>query len=129
MNDFETDVFDAVFPAMGNLLPEGNFRSEYVAESESFPLCTLVRMDSFPDWSRKSTSKDEDLTVDTYEARAYALDMDECKAIMNALSDRMMQMNFRRLSMRPVLNGNDIRIKQIVARFEGRVDNRGYLYR
>ena len=129
MNDFETDVFDAVYSAMEDLLPEGNFRSEYVAEAESLPLCTLVRMDSFPDWRRKSTGVDEDLTVDTYEAHAFALDMDECKTIMNALSDRMMQMNFRRLSMRPLLNGNDTRIKHIVARFEGRVDNRGYLYR
>lgn len=129
MNDFETDVFDAVYPALEDLLPDGNFRSEYVPEPESFPLCTLIRMDSFPDWRRESTSDAEDYTVDTYEAHVYAFGMDECKTIANAMSERMRQMNFQRLTMRPVLNGNDVRISQIVMRFEGRVDSRGYLYR
>ena len=129
LNDFEEDVFNAVYPVMENLLPTGNFRSEYVPEPESFPLCTLIRMDSIPDWTRQSNGSVEDLTVDTYEARAYALSMSECKTIMNTLSERMRQMNFHRLMMQPVLNGNDIRISQIVARFEHRIDGRGMMYR
>lgn len=129
LKDFETDVFDAVYPAMTGLVPEGNFRSEHVPVPESFPLCTLIRMDSIPDWQRESTSEEEDLTIDTYEAHAYAKSMDECKAIMNALAERMRMMNFRRLTMRPVLNGNDVTISQIVARFEHRIDGRGMMYR
>ena len=129
MNDFEVEIFDAVHSALSELLPEGNFRSEYVPEPDSFPLCTLIRMDSIPDWRRESTSGTEDFTVDTYEAHAYAKSMDECKNIMNALADRMRQMNFHRLSMRPVLNGNDVTISQIVARFEHRIDSNGVMYR
>ena len=129
LNDFEVDVFDACYPAVKDLLPDGNFRSDYVPEPESFPLLTLIRMDSIPDWRRQSTGENEDLTIDTYEARAYAFDMDQCKGIMYALAERMRQMNFRRLTMRPVLNGNDVRIKQIVARFEHRIDHNGVMYR
>lgn len=129
LKDYETDVFDAVYPVMEPLLPEGNFRSEHVPEPESFPLCTLIRMDSIPDWRRESTSGTEDFTVDTYEANAYARSMDECKVIMNTLAERLRQMNFQRLSMRPVLNGNDVSVSRIVARFEGRFDSRGFMYR
>lgn len=130
LRDFESDVFDAVY---SSLVPEylaaGNFQSEYVPEPESFPFGTLIRMDSFPDWRRESTSNEEDLTVDTYEAKVFALSMDECKSIMNVLAERMRQMNFRRLTMRPVLNGNDVRVSQIVARFEHRINSRGQMFR
>lgn len=131
VNDYEIDVFDAVatYEDFSELVPEGNFRSEYVPEPESFPLCTLIRMDSVPDWRRQGNGSSDDYTVDSYEAHVYALDMDECKAIMNVLADRMGQMNFRRTTMRPVLNGNDITVKHMVARFENRSDSRGYLYR
>ena len=129
LKDFEEDVFNAVYPVMENLLPVGNFRSEEVPEPESFPLCTLIRMDSRPDWTRRSTASEEDLTVETYEAHAYALSMSECRKIMNTLAYRMDQMHFERLSMGPVLNGNDIRISHIVARFSHRIDGRGYMYR
>ena len=129
VNDFETEVFDAVYSVLTDLIPEGNFRSEETPIFESFPAATLIRMDSFPDWRRESTSNSEDFTVDTYEAHVYALDRDECKTIANTIAERMREMNFQRLTMRPVLNGNDVRVSQIVMRFEGRVDGRGYLYR
>ena len=129
--DFETDVFDTVvtYPPLVEIVPAGNFRSEYVAEIDSLPLCTLIRMDSFPEWRRESTSDSEDLTVETYEAHVYAKTMDECKQIAGYLCERMRQMNFRRLSMRPLLNGNDIQIQQIVMRFEHRIDSHGRMYR
>lgn len=130
LNDFETDVFDAVYGVIvPNLLSDGNFRSEYVSEYESLPLATLIRMDSIPDWNRQSTSDEEDLTIDTYESHVYALTMNECKTIANAIAKRMQQMNFRRLTMRPVLNGNDTSVQQIVMRFEHRIDNQGRMFR
>ena len=130
MNDYEIDVFNAVYDVIvPDLIPEGNFRSEYTPVFESFPAGTLIRMDSFPDWQRESTSDNEDFTNDTYEAHIYALSMDECKTIANTFAERMRQMNFRRLTMRPVLNGNDINISQIVMRFDHKIDNRGFMYR
>ena len=129
LNDFETDVFNECYPVMDSLLPEGNFRSEYVSEYKSLPLCTLVRMDSIPDWKRESTSDEEDYAIETYEARAYADSMEECKSIMNALAEKLRSMNFRRLTMRPVLNGNDTRVQQIVARFEHCIDSQGRMFR
>ena len=130
MNDFETEVFNEVYSELvPSLIPEGNFRSEYVPEFGSFPAGTLIRIDSIPDWRHESTSDSEDLTLDTYEGNVYALSMEECKTIANAMADKMYRMNFRRLSMRPVLNGNDIRISRIVMRFENRVDGNGVMYR
>ena len=131
LKDFEHEVFDAVatYPPLEDAVPAGNFRSEYVAEADSFPLCTLIRMDSYPDWNRQSTADVEDLTVDTYEAHVYAETMDECKRIANIIGERMRQMNFHRLSMRTLLNGNDTRISQIVMRFEHRIDSHGRMFR
>lgn len=129
LNDYETEVFDRVSSALINIMPDGNVRSEYVPEPESFPLVTLIRMDSIPDWNRQSSGNAEDMTIDTYEMHVYALSMDECKAIASVIAEVMRRMNFRRLNMGPLLNGNDIRIAQIVGRFEHRIDKRGYMYR
>lgn len=130
LKDFEIDVFDAVYDVVvPDALPEGNFRSEYVSEYVSLPLGTLIRMDSIPDWNRQSTSGEEDLTIDTYESHVYARTMDECKTIANIIAKRMEQMNFHRLSMRPVLNGNDTSVSQIVMRFEHRIDGSGRMFR
>ena len=91
MNDNEVYVFDGVY----NLIcvsedqtkppkvPVGNFRNEELPVFESFPACTLIRMDSVPDWRRRSTSATEDYTVDTYELNVYALTIEECKEIAN----------------------------------------------
>ena len=129
LKDFEVDVFDAVYPVTVGLVPEGNFRSEVVHVIESFPTVTLVRMDTIPDWQRKSTSDSEDYTIDTYELNVYALDPDISKKIANTIAYRMQQMNFRRLTQKPVKNGNDTRISRIVARFEHRIDGNGVSYR
>lgn len=130
MNDFETDVFNAVYDGIvPRYIADGNFRSESVREYKRLPLATLIRMDSIPDWSRESTSDEEDLTIDTYESHVYAETMDECKEIANAIAGRMQQMNFRRLTMRPVLNGNDPAISQIVMRFEHRINHKGQMFR
>ena len=130
MNDYEVDIFNAVYEyVVPEKLPEGNLVSEYITEFPTFPVSSLIRMDSIPDWKRKSTADFEDMTVDTYECHVYALTMDECKDIANAIATRMGQMNFRRITMRPVLNGNDTRISQIVMRFEHRIDSKGFMYR
>ena len=131
LKDFEIDVFDAVadYPPLAESIPSGNIRSEYVPVFDSLPLLTLIRMDSVPDWRHESTSEEEDLTIDTYESHVYARTMEQCKGIANMLCERMRQMNFRRLTMRPVLNGNDVTVSQIVMRFEHRIDSKGMMYR
>ena len=129
LNDFEIDVFNELCPAMDTVVHPGNFRSEEVYEIESFPTCTFVRVDTMPDWKRESTSNFEDYTIETYEANVYALSKAECSTIMNTLAERLRQMNFRRLSMRPVKNYNDPRVKRLVARFEIKIDNQGQMYR
>jgi len=129
LTDYEIDVFNALCPAMDTLVPEGNFRSEKTPVLESLPVCTFCRMDSMPDWNHESTSDFEDYTIESYEANVYALTMEECKKIMNTLAERLRQMNFRRLSMRPVDNVNDQRIQRIVARFEIKIDNTGQMFR
>ena len=128
LHDFEVDVFDAVYPVTVGLVPEGNFRSQVVHVIESFPTATLVKMDTIPDWQRKSTSDSEDYSIDTYELNVYALDPDVCKKIANTIAYRMQQMNFRRLTQKPVKNGNDTRISRIVARYEHRIDANGVMY-
>lgn len=129
LQDFEIDVFNALTEVMDTVVPQGNFRSEAEPVLEDFPVCVFYRDDSFPDWRRESTSDFEDYTIETYRATAYALSMDKCRKIMNVLSERLRQMNFRRLSMRPVPNLADNRIKRIEARFEIKFDNIGQMYR
>ena len=129
MIDVETEVLNAVYPYIEDLVPEDSFSSVYVPAPSSFPFVTLMEMDNISDTGHQSTALDEEYAVITYEANVYATDKLDCREIMDALDQAMIRLNFTRLSMTTVPNLADRTIFRITARYRAVADQSKRLYR
>ena len=129
MIDVEADVFDYVWTFVAPLVPQGCFKSVFVPNPSKFPFCTLMEMDNVTDEKNRTGKDEEDFAVVTYEANVYAMDKFECRRIMNALDNAMMELNFTRLSMSFIPNLADTTIFRITARYRAAADGNKTLYR
>lgn len=129
MIDVETDVFNYVYPYVSSLVPTGCFKSVYVPEPAKFPFAILMEIDNYTDKKNRSSARNEDYVVLTYEANVYARDRFSARSVMNGISQGMNDLGFTRLSMQSVPNLADSTIYRIVARYTAEVDQNKVVYR
>ena len=129
MIDVEIDVFNFVYPYVSSLVPTGCFKSMYVPEPSKFPFVTLMEIDNYTDRRNRSSAKEEDFTIVTYEATVYAQDKFQARKVMNAINQGMNDLGFTRMSMQSVINLPDSTIHRIVARYTAAVDRNKVVYR
>lgn len=129
MIDVEADVFDYVYEAVSPLVPAGCFKSVYVPNPSKFPFATLMEMDNITDVKNRSTARDEDFAIITYEANVYAMDKFDCREVMGALDKAMVDLGFTRLSMSFIPNLADSTIFRITARYRAEADQNKTIYR
>ena len=130
MIDVEVDIFDAVYPFIAPLVPEGNFSSEFDPTVAALPYAVLYEMDNFPDRHTADTGNKEWSDVLTYEARVYSRSKTECRAIMSAMDSAMIGLiGFTKLSGQYVPNLANGDVHQYIARYERGVTQTGDLYK
>lgn len=130
MIDIETDVFDAVYPFIEPLVPEGGFVSEYVPKPMALPHVSLYESDNTPDRRTADTGKREWSCIVVYESSVYARSKPECRAIQAALDSAMVEMmGFTKLNGNFIPNLPDRTIYRIVARYTRGVTHNGDFYR
>lgn len=129
MIDVEADVFNYVYPDVAPLVPEGCFKSVFVPSPPKFPFATLMEMDNITDAKNRSSARDEDYAVLTYEANVYAMDKVSCRAVMSALDTAMIRLGFTRLSSQFIPNLADNTIFRYVARYRATADANKVIYR
>ena len=130
MIDIETYVFDAVYPYLSDLVPEGSFTSVYVPAPAAFPHVSLCEMDNYPDKRTMDSGSMEWSSIIVYEAHVYAFSKTECKAVQTALDNAMIGlMGFTKMSGQFIPNIDDPALFQIVSRYERGVDRNHALYK
>lgn len=129
MIDVEIDVFDYVYPYVSELLPEGCFQSVYVQAPPAFPFATLMEMDNITDRRNRSSARDEDYAILTYEANVYDTSKAGCRNVMNALDDAMTHLGFMRMSCQFIPNLADNTIFRYTARYQAVADAGKVIYR
>ena len=130
MIDIETTVFDAVYPYLSELVPDGSFVSEYVPAPASFPHVALTEIDNTPDAKTRDSGNAEWSSIVTFEAQVFATSRSECKAIAAALDEAMVGlMGFSKLMGQQIPNQPDVRIYRYVARFRRGVTRNGDMYK
>lgn len=118
MIDAETDVFDYVYPSVAPLVPNGCFKSVYVPNPSKFPFATLMEMDNVTSQPHRSTARDEEYAVVTYEANVYATKKPDCRRVMNVLDTAMTRLGFARLSSQFIPNLADNTLFRYTARYQ-----------
>ena len=130
MIDKETDIFDAVYPYLEDLLPTGGFVSEYVPEPESLPHVSLIEIDNTPDQKTVDSSHHEWSSIVTYESNVYATDKGTCRSIQAALDNAMIGLiGFSKISGQFTPNLADPRIYRITCRYTRGITINGDFYR
>ena len=129
MINIEIDVFDAVYRAVELLLPEGCFSSDYTPMPPALPHASLVEMDNYTDRDKLDTSLHEKYAIVAYEANVYGEDRFQVRRIMDAIDEKMQELGFTRLSLRPVDNVANPSIYRLTARYRAEVNSNKQIFR
>lgn len=129
MIDFETAIFNEVYPSVAPLCAKNAFRSIHTPVPTAFPTATLFELGNTTDRVRKSTAVEEDYAVLTYEAHVYATTKAESKSVFAALDNRMIQLGFLRMTGQPVQNPSNTKVFEYIARYQAEIDQSGQIFR
>lgn len=129
MNDYEVKIFNNVHPVAAPLCAKNKFLSTPVMDLTALPAAGLWEMDNAT-YSRLQTSTPiENYSLITYQMEVYAKTKKECRTVFKAMDERMISMNFTRISGQYVTYPDNLHVVRYVARYEAIVDREGNLYR
>jgi hypothetical protein len=129
MIDYENKIFNAVRPAVIDLLSPNGFRSVYSQNLPELPAVMLYEMDSYTDKRRQSSTPGENFAVITYEAQIASMSKAKSREIFRALDEQMILLGFSRISGTYVPNRENSSVFRYVARYEAEIDRKGVIYR
>lgn len=129
MIDYETAIFNAVYPDVAPLCAQNSFRSVHVPVPSAFPAACLFEMRNTTDTRRRTGAAREDFAIITYEAHAYATDKQECKEVFGALDSTMALIGFNRISGEMIPNQSNTKVFEYVGRYQAEIDQNGVIYR
>jgi hypothetical protein len=129
MNDYEVKIFNNVYEVASGLLAAKRFVSTPLVDYTKLPAASLYEMDSSTFRYRQSSTPVENFTLITYQLDVVASAKAECRKIYKAIDERMISLNFSRMSGHYVTYPDNPQIVRYVARYEAVVDADGNLYR
>ena len=129
MNDHETTIFNAVYSAAATLCAKNRFVSRQVMDLTAFPAAGLWEMDSATVRNRQSTALTENYTRITWQLDVYARTKSECRKVFRAIDERMLLLNFTRVSGTFIEYPENTNVVRYTARYEAVIDADGTLYR
>lgn len=127
MIDFETQIFNNVHSVVAPLCAK--FISTRVISPTAFPTAALWEMDNTTVRDRQTSTPIENFALITYQGEVWAKTKAACRAVFAAMDDRMIALNFSKMSGQYVPDPDNANIVRYVARYEAMVDRDGNLYR
>ena len=130
MIDILNQVFDAVYPFIEPLVPNGGFVSEFVPKPAQLPHVYLDEIENAPDARTVDSGSNEWSSIVSYESNIYARSKSECRAIQAAMDRAMVEtLGFVKVQSQSVPNLADRSIHRITSRYRGGVTQVGDLYK
>lgn len=133
MIDIENEIFNEVSKRVRKKFPKIFMTGEYVKSPSSFPCVSLVEMDNSTYEDSQTSEGGENHATVMYEANIYSNKTTgkkaECKAIASLIDDVLMDMNFTRIMLEPMLNQNDVTIYRMLGRYRAIVSKNKTIYR
>ena len=133
MIDYESVIYTKIVTALRNEFPSIHLNNEERRSPASFPSVMLIERSnsSFPATMDSASTQNHAIIV--YEVNVYSNKhigrKQECKDIMNFISNMFTQLGFERLLVQPIENLNDPTIYRIVGRYQAVISADGTIYR
>jgi len=130
MIDYETKVFNRVYPSVAPLCANNKFVSTIItSEPTSFPAASLIEMDNATVRRLQSSTPVENFALVTYQLEVFATTKAQCRKVFAAADTAMLSLNFTRISGAYINNAGNTKVFRYVARYEAMVDQDGNFYR
>lgn len=129
MIDYEVNIFDRVYKAVGPKCAKGKFVSQQVASPTGFPAAALYELSNRTVKSRQSSTPVENFARIMYQFEAYAQTKAKAKEVYKAGDDVMIALGFTRVSGDFIDNAGNTDVFRYVARYEAEIDRNGVIYR
>ena len=127
MIDDEVKIFNRVHSAVEPYCKR--IVSTPVADYTRLPAVSLYEMDTATIRERQSSTPAENFVRVTYQLDVAAQTKAECRKIFAAADERMIALNFSRMSGHFITYPTDTKVVRYVARYEAEIDRDGNLYR
>ena len=128
MIDFEVKIFNKVHEAVAPLCAKNRFVSTPIESYTKLPAAALWEMDSATVRRRQSSTPGENFARVTYQGEVVAATKEKCREIFKAMDEKMILMNFSRISGQYITYPDNMKIVRYVARWEAEVDPDGNMY-
>lgn len=129
MIDYEVKIFNNVYEVASPLCASKRFVSTPIQSYTNLPAASLYEMDSRTVQSRQSSTPKENFSRVTYQLDVVAETKTKCREIYKAIDDRMIALNFTRISGTYITYPGNAKIVRYVARYEAEIDSEGNIYR
>ena len=129
MIDYETTIFNAVHGVAAPLCATNRFVATPILSYTNLPAASLCEIDNRTVLRTRSTALTENLARVTYQLDVVARTKSKCRSIYAAIDDKMIGLNFSRVSMNYIPTPENGEIVRITARYSAEIDQNGVIYR
>ena len=129
MIDYEVKIFNYVHEAAAPKCAKNRFVSTPINSYTNLPAGSLYEMDNQTIRDLQSSMPVENFARITYQAEAVAKTKSKCREIYKVIDDRMISLNFSKMSGQYITYPDNPEIVRYVARYEANIDADGNLYR
>lgn len=129
MIDYESTIFNNVHSVASPLCAKNRFVSTPIDSYTTLPAASLFEMDSRTVVQRQSSTPAENISRVTYQLDVVAETKAKCRQIFKAIDDRMIQLNFNRISANYITYPENTKVVRYVARYDAEIDQEGNIYR
>lgn len=129
MIDYESTIFNNVHSVASPLCAKNRFVSTPILSYTTLPAASLYELDSVSVRYRQSSTPVENFSMVTYQLDVVAETKAKCRQIFKAIDDRMIQLNFNRVSANYITYPDNTKVVRYVARYDAEIDPEGNIYR
>lgn len=129
MIDYEVKIFNEVYDIVVRQHEVNRFVSTPINDYAMLPAVSLYEMRNTTVQKRQSSTPTENFAEITYQLDVVAKTKEKCRELLRAIDEKMISMNFTRVSNNYVTYPDSTGIVRYVARYEAQVDRNGNIYR
>lgn len=129
MIDYEVKIFNNVYEAVASMCAPKRFLSTPIDSYTKLPAASLCEIDNTTVRRRQSSVPIENFARIAYQAETAAATKTECRKIYKAMDDRMIALNFSKISGQYITYPDNPNVVRYVARYEAEIDRDGNIYR
>ena len=129
MIDYEVKIFNNVHEVAAPLCAKNRFLSKPIESYTDLPAAALFEMETRTIREKQTSTPIENFVRVVWQLDVVADTKAKCRSIFSAIDDRMIALNFARISSSYIPYPDETKFVRYTARYEAEIDRDGNIYR